>query len=169
MPATDPVDELVAQWAVERPDLEPQLGAMATFGRLGRLNAHGSASVGAVFAGHGLNVGEFDVLAALRRAGEPFELRPTQLAQLTMLSPAGMTNRLDRLEAAGHVERRSDPDDRRSWIVGLTAQGRRVVDRAVAEHVANEERILSVLSPSERATLDKLLRKLLRQFERPGS
>jgi DNA-binding MarR family transcriptional regulator len=158
----DHVDELIAQWRRERPDLE--LAPMATFGRLGRLHAHASAAIAAVFTAHGLTIGEFDVLAALRRAGAPHEMKPTQLAQLLMLSPAGMTNRLDRLEDAGHVERRSDPTDRRSWIVALTAAGREVVDRAVTEHVANEAALLAPLNKADRAALDRLLRKLLAQF-----
>lgn len=159
----DQVDELVAQWAVERPDLE--LAPMATFGRLGRLSALAGRSIEAVFAGHGLTTGEFDVLAALRRNGDPFVMTPTELASTLMLSPAGMTNRVDRLEASGHISRRADPGDRRSSLVVLTDQGRRLVDIAVTDHVANEARLLSVLSPSELSSLDRALRKLLRQFD----
>lgn len=160
---SDHVDELIAQWARERPDLE--LGAMATFGRLGRYHSHASKAIEQVFADHGLNVGEFDVLAALRRSGDPFAMRPTDLARTLMLSPAGMTNRLDRLSAAGWVERVADPADRRSSTVRLTAEGRTVVDRVVGDHVANEASLLAPLSAGERATLDRALRKLLAQFE----
>ncbi len=138
---------------------------MATFGRMGRLFSHTTASMTKVFADFDLNIGEFDVLAALRRAGDPYELKPTQLAQLLMLSPAGMTNRLDRLEANDLIERRTDPTDRRSWIVALSGQGLDVVDRAVAAHVANEAHLLAPLSRTERAALDRALRKLLAQFE----
>lgn len=159
----DQVDELIGQWAVERPDLE--LAPMATFGRLGRLSALAGRSIEAVFETHGLSTGEFDVLAALRRNGDPFVMTPTELASTLMLSPAGMTNRLDRLEASGHISRRPDPGDRRSSLVVLTDQGRRVVDGAVTDHVANESRLLSVLSPSEVASLDRALRKLLQQFD----
>jgi DNA-binding MarR family transcriptional regulator len=168
-PDRDHVDDLIDQWRAERPDLGDALPAMATFGRLGRLHAHATASIGKVFAEHGLNIGEFDVLAALRRAGEPYELRPTQLANLLMLSPGGMTNRLDRLEASGTVERRSDPADRRSWIIALTAKGKDVVDEAVSDHVANEAALLDVLSASDRAALDKALRRLLTQFDHPDA
>lgn len=159
----DHVDQLVEQWACERPDLE--LAAMATIGRLGRLNALASRSIAAVFAGHGLQIGEFDVLAALRRSGAPFVMKPTDLARVLMLSPAGMTNRVDRLEVAGWIERRNDPDDRRSSLVVLTDDGRELVDRAVTDHVANEARILEPLTPTERAALDRALRTLLRQFD----
>ena len=159
----DHVDQLVAQWAVQRPDLD--LGPMATFGRLGRLSAHATRAITEVFAVHGLGIGEFDVLATLRRAGEPHVMKPTELARVLMLSPAGMTNRVDNLEAAGHVERRPDPADRRSSLVVLTDSGRELVDRAVTDHVENEDRLLAPLDRRERATLDDLLRKLLSQFE----
>lgn len=161
----DAVDRLVGQWAEQRPDLADHLGAMATFGRLGRLQALTGRAIEQVFEDHGLNVGEFDVLAALRRQGEPFELTPSALARTLMLSPAGMTNRVDRLVDRRLVERRADPDDRRSLFVALTRAGREVVEAAVTEHVANEERLLSVLSPNERSTLDRIVRKLVEQFE----
>jgi DNA-binding MarR family transcriptional regulator len=76
-----------------------------------------------------------------------------------------MTNRVDRLEAAGWIERRADPDDRRSSLVQLTHDGRELVDRAVTDHVANEARLLEPLSPTERRALDRALRILLRQFD----
>ena len=101
------------------------------------------------------------MLAALRREGDPFVLTPSGLARTLMLSPAGMTNRIDRLVARGLVDRRADPEDRRSLLVVLTPAGREVVDAAVTDHVANEARLLSVLSTSERAALDRTIRKLL--------
>lgn len=159
----DHVDEVIQQWARERPDLE--LGPMATFGRLVRVFMHSSRSIESVFAKYDLNIGEFDVLAALRRAGDPYVMMPSELARMLMLTPAGMTNRLDRLEANGFIERRPDPEDRRSSPVALTDGGRRVVDAAVAEHVANEARLLEPLTATDRAALDKALRKLLAQFE----
>jgi DNA-binding MarR family transcriptional regulator len=163
--APDPVDRLVAQWAIERPDLVDGLDAMATFGRIGRLHALAGRAIESVFEAHGLNTGEFDVLAALRREGDPFVLTPSALARTLMLSPAGMTNRVDRLVERGLVDRRADPDDRRSLLVALTPAGRTTIDAAVAEHVTNEERLLSVLSANERAALDRVLRKLVGQFE----
>jgi DNA-binding MarR family transcriptional regulator len=163
MSEPDHVDVLIEQWARERPDLE--LAPMATIGRLGRLNALAGRSIEAVFAEHGLTVGEFDVLAALRRAGEPFAAKPIDLARMMMLTPAGMTNRVDRLEAAGLVERESDPTDRRVSRVVLTAAGRALVDEAVTDHVANEARLLEPLTAAERRALDTILRKLLAQFD----
>jgi DNA-binding MarR family transcriptional regulator len=159
----DAVDQHIEQWRTQRPDLP--LDAMATFGRLGRLLGTAGPAIEAVFLRHGLTTGEFDVLAALRRSGEPFTLTPSVLARSMMLSPAAMTNRLDRLEGAGHVTRTLDPGNRRSMLVSLTASGRATVDAAVTEHVANEERLLAVLTRAERETLDGLVRTLLAGIE----
>jgi DNA-binding MarR family transcriptional regulator len=162
-PGRDQVGDLIAQWRVIRPELD--LDAMATFGRLGRFSAFAGRSIEAVFAGHGLTAGDFDVLAALRRAGEPHVLKPSELARGLMLSPAGITSRLDRLERAGLLERRADRADRRSSPVALTEAGRERVDRAVADHVANETRLLAPLTVTERSALNEILRKLLAQFD----
>jgi DNA-binding MarR family transcriptional regulator len=165
----DVVDELIAQWRRARPDLTSDLDAMATVGRLGRLHARIRSRIDEVLAEHGLSVGEFDVLAALRRAGEPFVLRPIDLARSLMLSPAGMTNRIDRLESAGRIARRADPDDRRSMLVVLTPAGRDAIDGAVTDHLANEASLLAPLSPAQRHAFDHALRLLLDQFGAPGS
>ncbi|MBF6297278.1 MarR family transcriptional regulator [Nocardia amamiensis] len=159
----DAVDAIVAQWRRERPDLE--LEAMAVIGRLGRLMVVAQREIEAVFGKHGLQRGEFDVLAALRRAGEPFELNPSVLADTLMLSRAGMTGRLDRLEAAGLVRRVADAQDRRAILVALTAAGRELVDAVVTEHTANETRILSVLTAGQRRELDRIARILLSSME----
>jgi DNA-binding MarR family transcriptional regulator len=155
----DAVDRFVAQWAAARPDLE--LEPMALVGRLGRLTALGTAVVEAGLARHGLKLGEFDVLASLRRAGEPYELTPGALVRQLMLSSGAMTNRIDRLEAAGWVRRAPDPTDRRGVVVALTAAGLALVDRAVTDHVETEAGLLAPLTAAERGTLDRLLRKLL--------
>jgi DNA-binding MarR family transcriptional regulator len=159
----DVVDRLVGQWAAVRPDLD--LAPMATVGRLGRLHGLMTREVETVLQEHGLQLGDFDVLAALRRAGEPFTATPTALARALMLSPAGMTSRVDRLEQRGLVERRADPADRRSSFVVLTDEGRRVIDAAVTDHVANEAQLVSGLSATEQRQLDDLVRKLLARFE----
>lgn len=158
--ATDPVDDAVAQWAQQRPDLEG-LDAMATFGRLARLVALAGPAIDAGLAPYDLKVGEFDVLACLRRAGEPFELTPTALVRQLLLSSGAMTNRLDVLERRGLIRRRPDPSDRRGVLVGLTPDGRELVDRAVEGHVANEARLLSALGAKDRAALDRAVRALL--------
>jgi len=155
----DLVDEILDQWERECPDLN--CGPMAVFGRLSRVDRASNAAIEARLGEHGLNRGEFDVLATLRRGGEPYTLAPTALARWMMLSSAAMTNRVDRLEAAGLVERRPDPGDRRGLLVALTPDGKRVVDAAVADHVENERRMLEPLSEEEQRTLNALLRKLL--------
>ncbi|MEU1993892.1 MarR family transcriptional regulator [Nocardia gamkensis] len=159
----DAVDAIVAQWERERPDLD--LEAMGVVGRLGRLLVVAQREIEAVFGKHGLQRGEFDVLAALRRSGEPFELNPSVLADTLMLSRAGMTGRLDRLESAGLVRRVADAQDRRAVRVGLTAAGRELVDTVVTEHTANETRMLSVLTAGERTELDRIARILLTSME----
>ncbi|MCX4092575.1 MarR family winged helix-turn-helix transcriptional regulator [Nocardia sp. alder85J] len=162
----DAIDAIVAQWQRERPDLE--LEAMAILGRLGRLYQLGERAIEAVFTAHGLGRGEFDVLAALRRAGEPFELNPSVLADTLMLSRAGMTSRLDRLESAGLVRRVADANDRRAVRVALTAAGRERIDTVVAAHTANETRLLAGLSATDRRELDRIARILLRSMEEQG-
>ncbi|MBL1077254.1 MarR family transcriptional regulator [Nocardia sp. 2] len=160
---SDAVDTIAAQWRRERPDLD--LEAMAIIGRLGRLSIVAGKRIEEVFAAHGLQRGEFDVLAALRRSGEPYELNPSVLADTLMLSRAGMTGRLDRLESAGLVRRLADAGDRRAIKVGLTDRGLEVIDVVVTDHVENETRLLAVLSPQDRRDLDRLVRALLADLE----
>src|SRR6478609_8055359 len=145
MIAMDRAEAAAKQWARERPDL-PTLPIEAV-GRV--LDAAARVirdHMNPLLAQAGLQVGEFDVLTPLRRAGEPFMLSPTQLYESAMISSGGMTNRLDRLERAGLVERRPDPKDRRGKLIALTEAGRRVIDDTIGRHVANEERLLSVLT-----------------------
>ena len=156
---SDEVDEIVRQWRRERPDLD--LSAMALLGRLGRVTVVLQPVIEAVFERHGLRQGEFDVLAALRRAGPPYTLTPSALSATLLLSRAGMTNRLDRLETGGLAQRRLDPADRRSFQVSLTPAGLELVDAALTDHVANEVELMSVLSPAQRNALDDALRTLL--------
>jgi DNA-binding MarR family transcriptional regulator len=156
----DRADIAVQQWARERPDL-PAL-PMAIFGRLSDaaervIRDH----MNPLFAEAGLQPGEFDVLATLGRSGEPYMLSPTRLYETAMISSGGMTNRLDRLERAGLVERRPDPNDRRGKLIALTGAGKRVIDATIGRHVANEERLLSVLTPAEQEKLNTLLKKLI--------
>jgi DNA-binding MarR family transcriptional regulator len=114
-----------------------------------------------VFAPYGISFGEYLVLAALRRARPPHRMNPTRLFNSVILSSGAMTNRLDRLEAMGLVERLPDPADRRGRLVGLTEAGLELVDRAVIDHLENENLLLGALDPAERHELAGLLRKLL--------
>jgi DNA-binding MarR family transcriptional regulator len=161
----DHLDRIVEQWAHERPDVD--VTALATMGRLFRIADLAHAELGRGLHGYKLPPGWFDVLAALRRAGDPFELSPTALMHAMMLSSGGVTKRLDRLVEARLVTRRPDPDDRRGVLVRLTPRGRQLIDRALVEHVANEEELLEALTAAEQGQLDDLLRRLLAGLE-PG-
>lgn len=160
---TDHTDRIVEQWRRERPDLD--VSPLAVFGRLLRAAHLADRELSRGLEGHGLQPGWFDVLAALRRAGRPYALNPTDLMAATMLSSGGITKRLDRLSAAGLIERRPDPADRRGTLVRLTRKGRSVIDRALEAHLANEERLLLALAPADRRRLDHLLRRLLGSLE----
>ena len=159
----DAVDEIAAQWRALMPDLDVR--PMATIGRLGRVCALGERLIEATLSEFTLTIGEFDVLAALRRSGAPHRLTPTQLYKALMLTSGAMTNRLDRLEARSLVARIDDPSDRRGVLVCLTEAGSRLLDGAVQAHVANEARMLAVLTREEQTSLDAMLRKLLAAFE----
>lgn len=162
----DAVDVILGQWRRERPDLD--LSAMGLFGRLALAARTAEVRVEDVFARHGLRAGDFDVLAALRRAGPPYTLIPSELSAVLMMSRAGMTSRLDRLEAAGLVRRHLDPADRRSFRVVLTEAGHEVIDAALTEHAANLALMASGLEAAEAATLDRLLRRLLSTLTEAG-
>lgn len=155
----DEIDRIVEEWNRERPDLD--VSPTHTLQRITRLGLLQAASFARVFARHGVSFGEYLVLAALRRAGPPYRMNPTRLFNSVILSSGAMTNRLDRLEAMGLVERQPDPSDRRGRLVALTEAGRKLVDLAVTDHLENEERLLSALNGREREQLAKLLRKLL--------
>ena len=156
----DRAETAVQQWARERPDL-PAL-PMAIFGRLSDASERVLRDhMNPLFAEAGLQPGEFDVLATLRRSGAPYRLSPTQLYEALMISSGGMTNRLDRLERAGFVARHPDPNDRRGKLIALTETGLRVIDETIGRHVANEQRLLAVLTPAEQDKLNALLKKLI--------
>ena len=161
----DGVELILEQWARERPDLDAS--PMGIVGRIFRLSQIFQQGVQEVFSSYGLHRGEFDVLATLRRTGEPYRLNPSELSNALMVSSGGMTNRLDRLEKASLIVRQPDPDDRRGSLVGLTEEGLHLVDEAVAEHVTNEQTLLSALGETEQAELAGLLRTLLLSLELP--
>ncbi|WP_079204199.1 MarR family winged helix-turn-helix transcriptional regulator [Pseudomonas sp. CC6-YY-74] len=159
----DAVDAILGQWRRERPDLD--LGPMAAIGRVKRCSVLLSRRLDETFATFGMSTWEFDVLATLRRSGEPYCLAPTALFSTLMITSGTMTHRLKRLEASGWIEREASREDARSLLVRLTPSGLELVDRAVEAHLENERRILAPLSAAELAALDASLATLLAVLE----
>ena len=156
---TDDIDRLVAQWGGERPDLD-----LTTMGRVARLMHLGrrlGEEVAATGGRYGISVPEGDILFTLRRSGAPYRLSPSQISAALLVPSGTLTSRLDRLEAKGAIRRVANPSDRRSMEVQLTDEALGMVDKAVTEHVANEQRLLAALSERDREQLDRLARKLL--------
>lgn len=162
----DRVAQIQEEWRRERPDLD--VSPQAVIGRLHRLAARLTGELTLVYERYGLGEGEFDVLAALRRAGDPFERAPGELAAHTMVTTGAMTKRIDRLEQAGLVTRRRADTDGRGRVVALTAPGRRLIDEAFTAHMRNEHRLLGVLTPDESAALATLLGAWQERLEGEG-
>jgi len=162
-PAGDEVDEIVARWQSERPDLD--VSPLQVLSRVSRLARHLDRARRAAFAAHGLETWEFDVLSALRRQGPPCQLSPGALIRATLVTSGTMTNRIDRLAAAGLVSRRRDPQDKRGVLVQLTGDGLRTVDNALAALLAREEALLTGLDAGQQEQLAGLLRILLVPFD----
>ncbi|MEU2982287.1 MarR family transcriptional regulator [Streptomyces hirsutus] len=160
----DPVDTIVEQWARERPDLDTV--AMEVFGRITRLSRAMGDRLEMAYAKYGISRGEFDVLATLRRSGEPYALSPRQLSATLMLTTGGMTGRLDKLERAGLLRRSPDPHDRRGLQVTLTERGLHLADEAVGAGLALQTEALSALDGDRAEQLADLLRELLLATER---
>ncbi|NYG58647.1 DNA-binding MarR family transcriptional regulator [Nocardioides daedukensis] len=155
----DEVDDLVDAWARERADLD--LSPVEVFSRISRLSKLLDLARRQAFTTHKIEPWEFDVLAALRRAGEPYELSPGRLIRETLVTSGTMTNRVDRLTSRGFVERLPDPNDRRGVLVHLTPQGKDSVDSAFEELLDSERELLAGLPPEDRTQLATLLRALM--------
>jgi DNA-binding MarR family transcriptional regulator len=164
--ASDGVDEILRQWARERPDLDTS--SMAIVGRISRIERKVDPLLSSVFRKFGLERWSFDVLATLRRSGYPYELTPTQLFSSLMLTSGAITHRSDELVKAGLVQRKPDPNDRRGVRVRLTDLGLAKINEAVTAHVENERRMLRHLSKQERSVLISLLRRFLLGLEHSG-
>jgi DNA-binding MarR family transcriptional regulator len=158
----DEVDDLAEAWARERPDLD--LAPVSVFSRLSRLSRHLDLARREAFTAQGVESWEFDVLAALRRAGAPYELSPGRLLRETLVTSGTMTNRVDRLVTRGFVERYPDPEDRRGVLVRLTPEGKDAVDGAFTALLEAERAFLADLTARQQADLADLLRKLLAPF-----
>ena len=155
---SDQVDAILAMWRRARPDLDPSpMGVVFRLKRLARTFERATAKN---FARHGLEPGQFDLLATLRRTGPPHRLSAGKLATALMITTGSVTNRVDGLEVAGLIRRLDDPDDRRGVLVELTAKGLRQVDAALEQHLATERELLAGLTPAQQTQLTDLLRRL---------
>ncbi|AZO77175.1 MULTISPECIES: MarR family transcriptional regulator [unclassified Bosea (in: a-proteobacteria)] len=163
----DHIDRLRGQWRSELPELDTS--PMAVIGRARRITLRLRPGIEAVFARHGLDAGEFDVISTLRRSGAPWRLTPTELYRTLMISSGGLTARLNRLEAAELIRRREAEEDKRSLLVELTEAGRAKAEAAFREDMALEKRLLAGLSAREQEELAVLLRKLALSLEGEGA
>jgi DNA-binding MarR family transcriptional regulator len=164
-PLEDEVARIVAAWRRERPELD--VAPLEVLSRVSRLSRHLDRHRAAAFSGSGVEPWEFDVLAALRRSGAPYQLSPGTLIGETLVTSGTMTNRIDRLEARGLVRRLRDPDDGRGVLVRLTDPGRALVDTALDALLERERTLLTGLAERDRATLAALLRRLVAPFDAP--
>ena len=159
----DHIQRILEQWGRERPDLD--VAPMGLIGRIKRMYSHLTREMGETFAAHGLNLASFDVLATLRRSGDPYRMTPGELMASTMVTSGTMTHRVDQLVAASYVERVSNAEDGRSVLIALTDEGFDVIDAAVTDHVETQARLTSGLSHSEFKRLDRLLAVFLSRLE----
>jgi DNA-binding MarR family transcriptional regulator len=155
----DAVDLILEQWARERPDLD--CSPMGVIGRISQLQREVHLAQRATFARHGLDAPSFDVLAALRRAGPPYQLTPTALMRTALVTSGAITQRLDRLEERGLITRGRSDSDGRAVVVTLTESGRGALDDALPDHLATEQALLAGLSDDDREQLTGLLRRML--------
>lgn len=154
----DRVDSILKQWAGERPDLDAS--PIGIFGRISRIDRLFEQSMAEFLRPHGLTLGLFDVLAALRRNGEPFQAKPSELAAMTMLTSGGMTGRVDQLENLNLVRRVPDPEDRRVMMAQLSPEGRELIDQLMGEHLDRERTRLEWLHDGESEDFAGYLRRL---------
>lgn len=159
----DKIDRIRKEWRQELPDLDTS--AMETIGRILRAQFLASAAMRRVFREYDLDFGAFDVLATLRRSGPPYQLTPTRLYRELALTSGAMTHRMDALERAGLIERKSDPEDRRGVRAALTRSGHALVEQALKAHLQLEAALIAHLSKAEQAQLAQLLKKLLLGME----
>ncbi|MFJ4172384.1 MarR family winged helix-turn-helix transcriptional regulator [Paenarthrobacter sp. NPDC089714] len=157
----DAVDLIAEQWRHERPDMADSLDAVHVLGRIHRMQFVFDQHYKMLSDDFGVNAGEFDMLFTLLRTGPPYELTAGSFLKAAMVTSGAMTNRIDRLEAKGLVQRTRDASDRRAVRISLTNKGKDVADKAIAAHLQDYERILAVLSPDEREVIASCLRKIL--------
>ena len=163
MSTPDEVDRIVDAWQQERPDLD--VAPLQVLSRVSRLARHLDIARREAFAANDLELGEFDVLAALRRTGKPYALTPSALISQNLVTSGTMTNRIDRLESKNLVARMPDPKDGRGVLVQLTQSGKSAVDRALDELLAREKSLLATISKADREKLANVLRDIVLPFD----
>ena len=159
----DAIDRVIEQWAKEKPDLETE--AMAMMGRVMRIAKYMETEVAELHKRYDLKLGEFDVLATLRRSGEPYLLTPSELIGSLMLTSGAMTNRLDKLEGKGLIARAHSKEDRRSVTVELTKNGLLLIDEMIIEHVETQKRLVQSLTDNQKQSANALLKVWLKEYE----
>ncbi|MEZ8856326.1 MarR family winged helix-turn-helix transcriptional regulator [Vibrio atlanticus] len=159
----DAIDRVVEQWAKEKPELETE--PMAMMGRIMRIAKYMETQVAELHKNYDMKLGEFDVLATLRRSGKPYQLTPSELIGSMMLTSGAMTNRLDKLEAKGLIRREHSKEDRRSVSVQLTKDGLILIDQMMTEHVEMQKKLVKSLSASQKKNTNQLLKAWLSAYE----
>lgn len=159
----DAIDRVVEQWAKEKPELETE--PMAMMGRIMRIAKYMETQVAELHKKYDMKLGEFDVLATLRRSGKPYRLTPSELIGSMMLTSGAMTNRLDKLEAKGLISREHSKEDRRSVSVQLTKDGLILIDQMMTEHVEMQKKLVKSLSASQKKNTNQLLKTWLSAYE----
>ncbi|CAH7110020.1 Transcriptional regulator, MarR family [Vibrio chagasii] len=159
----DAIDRVVEQWAKEKPELETE--PMAMMGRIMRIAKYMETQVADLHKKYDMKLGEFDVLATLRRSGKPYRLTPSELIGSMMLTSGAMTNRLDKLEAKGLICREHSKEDRRSVSVQLTKDGLILIDQMMTEHVEMQKKLVKSLSASQKKNTNQLLKTWLSAYE----
>ncbi len=155
---SDQIDKIISQWGDERPDVD--VSPVAIFGRIARINRLLEDYLADFLCRNNLTLGLFDVLTALRRSGEPYQSKPSELADMTMLTSGGMTGRLDQLEELGLVKRISDKNDRRVMFAQLTPEGLDLIDELVEEHFRREAELLNGIEKKDQMKMSGLLREI---------
>lgn len=155
----DHVDFILEQWAVAMPDVN--VSSMAVFGRMIRILKQVEKRREEALKSYGFKKGDFDVLATLRRSGEPYQLTPTELFNSLMITSGAISQRLTRLLDAGLVERIADASDKRSMLVALTDRGKELIEQAVYTHTEIQNQILAVLEPAQREQLASIMKTVL--------
>ncbi|OEE20047.1 transcriptional regulator [Vibrio cyclitrophicus ZF205] len=159
----DAIDRVVEQWAKEKPELETE--PMAMMGRIMRIAKYMETQVAELHKKYDMKLGEFDVLATLRRSGKPYRLTPSELIGSMMLTSGAMTNRLDKLEAKELISREHSKEDRRSVSVQLTKDGLILIDQMMTEHVETQKKLVKSLSASQKKNTNQLLKTWLSAYE----